>query len=46
MALSLAVLLNYQEFEVDFRKLMLDLCAFSYNGDIRMKWKMENPNKV
>ena len=25
---------------------MLDLCGFSYAGDIRMRWKMENPNKV
>ena len=25
---------------------MVKLCEFSYKGDIRMRWKMENPNKV
>jgi len=26
--------------------LYTDLCSFSYKGDIRMMFKLENPNKV
>ncbi len=26
--------------------LYTDLCAFSFKGDIRMRFKLENPNKV
>ena len=26
--------------------MLVCLCEFSYRGDIRMRWKMENPAKV
>ena len=46
-AINLAVFLHYHETEpVLFAKLFETLCNFSYKGDIRMRWKMENPNKV
>lgn len=46
-ALALALVLRYHELGwVPFDELMLTLCNFSYKGDIRMRWKMENPQKV
>ena len=46
-ALNLALLLSYHEVEpVDVFNLYFKLCNFSYKGDIRMRWKMENPDKV
>ena len=46
-ALCLALLLSYgRAGEIKFDDLMLDLCEFSYKGDIRMIFKMENPDKV
>ena len=32
--------------EVSLLEVFTTLCNFSYNGDIRMRWKMENPEKV
>ena len=46
-ALNLAMLLNFHRLEsVDLSEIFLTLCNFSYKGDIRMRWKMENPDKV
>lgn len=46
-ALNLAMLLNFHKLDsVDLRDIFLTLCNFSYKGDIRMRWKMENPDKV
>jgi hypothetical protein len=46
-ALNLAILLNYHRLDsVDLSEIFLTLCNFSYKGDIRMRWKMENPDKV
>lgn len=41
------MLLHYHELEaVDMYDVFYTLCNLSYEGDIRMRWKMENPNKV
>lgn len=45
-ALNLAVLLNYHKLECSLEDIYLSICSFSYKGDVRMKFKMENPNKV
>ena len=46
-AINLALLLSYHEVEpVNVFDIYLKLCNFSYKGDIRMRWKMENPGKV
>ena len=46
-ALALAIILNFHELEnVNLVDLFETICNFSYKGDIRMDWKMENPNKV
>ena len=46
-ALNLAMLLNYHRLDsVDLGEIFFTLCNFSYKGDIRMRWKMENPDKV
>jgi hypothetical protein len=46
-AINLAVFLHYNEVNpIPLKKLFETLCNFSYKGDIRMRWKMENPNKV
>ena len=45
-ALSLAILMHFHEKEVDLLSLFTTLANFSYKGDIRMRWKMENPDKV
>ena len=47
MALNLAILLNYHAVDpIPIEQLFGTLCNFSYKGDIRMRWKMENPDKV
>jgi len=46
-ALNLALLLHFNEFfHFDIRLILEKICQFSYKGDIRMKWRMENPQKV
>ena len=45
-ALNLALLLNFDKQSVDMLDLGITICQLSYKGDIRMKLKMENPNKV
>jgi hypothetical protein len=44
--MNLAIFLNYHHSEVTLEQLFMTLCAFSYKGDIRMQFKMENPDKV
>lgn len=47
MALNLALMLNFHNIKnLHLMDLYTDLCGFSYKGDIRMKLKLENPNKV
>ena len=47
MAITLAILLHYHEQRlVPLEQLFGTLCNFSYKGDIRMRYKMENPDKV
>jgi len=45
-ALNLALLLNFDKPHIDMLDLAITICYLSYKGDIRMKFKMENPNKV
>jgi mitochondrial translocator assembly and maintenance protein 41 len=46
-AMSLALILHFDKVDqVNMLELLTTLCNFSYKGDIRMRWKMENPNKV
>ena len=45
-ALNLAIFMHYHELNVSLKQLFTTLVAFSMRGDIRMKYKMENPNKV
>lgn len=46
-AMALAILFEFQKFQgVEVRSLLENLCEFSYKGDMRMRWKMENPHKV
>lgn len=47
-AMSLALFLNFHNpgpLSLG-TQLLPQICDFSYQGDIRMRWKMENPNKV
>lgn len=44
-ALRVALLLNYDK-DISKRELFEAICSLSYNGDIRMLLKCENPNKV
>ncbi|CDW81185.1 UNKNOWN [Stylonychia lemnae] len=47
MALNQAIFMNFhQQKNVHLMDLYTDLCSLSYRGDIRMRFKMENPNKV
>ncbi len=47
MALNYALFMHYRELKpVHLMDLYTTLCSMSYKGDIRMKMKMENPNKV
>eukprot|EP00347_Sterkiella_histriomuscorum_P008238 403345852 len=47
-ALNLALFMNFHNphKNLHLMDLYTDLCGFSYKGDIRMRMKMENPNKV
>lgn len=45
-ALNMAILMNYHKLELDMMELATTICQLSYKGDIRMSFKMENPNKV
>jgi hypothetical protein len=38
--------MHFGELECNTFDLYTTLCSLSYKGDIRMKFKMENPNKV
>lgn len=38
--------MNYHKLHVDTLDLASTICELSYKGDIRMKFKMENPDKV
>ena len=38
--------MNFHKPQVDMIDLATTICEFSYRGDIRMKFKMENPDKV
>ena len=46
-AINLALLLHYGKVdEVPIFDIFETLCNFSYKGDIRMRWKFENADKV
>ena len=45
-ALNLAIFLHYKDLSVTLEELFTTIVGFSMKGDIRMKFKMENPNKV
>ena len=45
-ALNLAIFMHYHEQEVSLHDLFTTIVGFSMKGDIRMKYKMENPNKI
>ena len=38
--------MHYLEPSVELRQLITTIVGFSMKGDIRMKYKMENPDKV
>ena len=38
--------MNYHKLEIDIMDIATTICELSYKGDIRMKFKMENPHKV
>jgi hypothetical protein len=46
MALMLAVFMHYQKDRATIEELLQTIVGFSYKGDIRMRVKMENPQKV
>ena len=46
MAFNLAVFMNYQKLDVSMEELFDTLVGFSFRGDIRMEYKMENPQKI
>jgi len=47
MALNLAIFFHYHSVdEVSIQDLLTTICKLSYKGDIRMRMKMENPDKV
>lgn len=40
-------MMHYEKTEpISLEEFFETICAFSYKGDIRMKFKMENPHKV
>ena len=45
-ALNLAVFTHYKDESVSLEELFTTIVSFSMKGDIRMKYKMENPNKI
>ena len=46
MALNLALFLNVHKTEVSLEELFTTIVGLSFHGDIRMQYKMENPNKI
>jgi hypothetical protein len=46
MALSLALIMELHKVESSLIDVLDRICWFSYKGDIRMRFKMENPKKV
>ena len=38
--------MNYDQTSMSLEELFTTIVAFSMKGDIRMKYNMENPNKV
>lgn len=44
-ALIVALILNYKK-DISLYELLYSICNLSFNKDIRMSYKMENPNKV
>ena len=45
-ALNLAVFMHFHEQQVSLEELFTTIVAFSMKGDIRMRYNMENPDKV
>ena len=46
MALNLALFLNVHKTEVSLEELFTTIVGLSFHGDIRMQFKMENPDKI
>ena len=46
LALNLALFLNVHKSEVSLEDLFHTIVGLSYKGDIRMQYKMENPDKI
>ena len=46
LALNLALFLNVHKSEVSLEDLFHTIVGLSYQGDIRMQYKMENPDKI
>ena len=46
MALNLALFLNVHNIEISLEELFHTIVGLSFHGDIRMQYKMENPNKI
>ena len=38
--------MNYHKLETTMEELLTTLVGFSFHGDMRMRWKMENPDKI
>jgi Phosphatidate cytidylyltransferase, mitochondrial len=45
-AMHTALLLNYHKLDISLMDLATTICDLSYKGDVRMRFKMENPDKV
>lgn len=45
-ALMLACFMHFQKQSVPLESLLETIVGFSYKGDVRMRMKMENPQKV
>ena len=46
LALQLAILFNFHNEKASLEDLITTIVGFSYKGDLRMKMKMENPDKI
>ena len=46
LAMNLSVMLNYHNQMVTLEQLLTTIVGLSYKGDVRMNFKMENPDKV
>lgn len=44
-ALIIALIFNYEK-DINLYELLYSICNLSFNNDIRMSYRMENPNKV